>query len=127
MPVLLLLLLGFALSIGVGIIVMVVRRERRGPFKAPPGFAKPVIARCEHASFFHRPNAWLAIKSRNLLAVQSVLGLHNVKSCSWFEGIASDESLFVAPPVNGWILVMGAGLPDPSDDVDASFRFVREV
>ncbi len=127
MPVLLLLLFGVALSISIGIIVMVLRRGGGQTFKAPPGFAKPVIARCEHSSLFHRPTSWLAIKTRNLLAVQSVLGLHNVKSCSWLEGMASDESLFIAPPVNGWILVMGCGLPDPSDDVDACFRFVREV
>ena len=35
--------------------------------------------------------------------------------------------MFVAPPVNGWILVIGSGLPDPSDDVDACFRFVLET
>jgi hypothetical protein len=35
--------------------------------------------------------------------------------------------LFVAPPVNGWILVVGAALPDPSDDVDAFFRFVTRL
>jgi len=35
-----------------------------------------------------------------------------------------DEKLFIAPPVKGWILVVGSGLPDPSEDVDACFRFV---
>ena len=38
-----------------------------------------------------------------------------------------DEKLFIAPPVKGWILVMGAGLPDPSEDVDRCYRFLVEL
>src|SRR5262249_32901967 len=30
-------------------------------------------------------------------------------------------------PVKGWILVFGSGLPDPSEDVDACFRFVLDL
>lgn len=41
--------------------------------------------------------------------------------------MAGDEKLFVAPPVKGWVLVIGSGLPDPSDDVDACFRFVLRL
>ena len=37
------------------------------------------------------------------------------------------EKLFIAPPVRGWVLVTGSGLPDPSQDVDACFRFVLQV
>ena len=32
--------------------------------------------------------------------------------------------LFIAPRINGWILVFGSDLPDPSDDVDQCFHFV---
>ncbi|HZQ45928.1 MAG TPA: hypothetical protein VFC07_02860, partial [Verrucomicrobiae bacterium] len=64
-----------------------------------------------------RPDCWLAIKNRNLVAVQSALALHNSKPCSWAEGLlGSDQKLFVSPPVSGWILVIGSVLPDPSDD-----------
>jgi hypothetical protein len=38
--------------------------------------------------------------------------------------LAGDEKLFIAPPIKGWILVMGSGLPEPADDVDGCFRFV---
>ncbi len=58
------------------------------------------------------------------MAVQCALGLSNVKPCSWTDGFMGEEKLFIAPPVHGWILVLGSGLPDPSDDVDACFRFV---
>jgi hypothetical protein len=77
----------------------------------------------------NRPPCWLAIKSRNLLAVQSALRLTNPRPCSWAEGLAgaSEEKLFISPPVDGWILVIGSALPDPADDVDACYRFVTEL
>jgi hypothetical protein len=53
--------------------------------------------------------------------------MHNPKPCSWIQGLAGDEKLFIAPPVKGWVLVMGSGLPDPSDDVDATFRFLLQL
>jgi hypothetical protein len=123
MPALLLLLFSTALSIGLAIIVLLIRRARERAGEVP---ARAPERPCpyDRTCIFRRPGCWLAVKSRNLLAVQSALGLHNVKPCSWTEGLAGDEKLFVAPPVKGWILVMGSGLPDPSDDVDACFRFV---
>jgi hypothetical protein len=43
------------------------------------------------------------------------------------EGLAGEAKLFIAPPVNGWILVFGSGLPEPQEDVDACYRFVVEL
>jgi hypothetical protein len=76
-----------------------------------------------------RPDCWLAIKNRNLMAVQSALGLHNPKPCTWSEGLSgsSDQKLFISPPVSGWILVIGPALPDPSDDVDICHRFLMDL
>ena len=62
-----------------------------------------------------------------MLAVQIALGLRNAKPCSWAEGLMTARRLFIAPPVNGWTLVFGSGLPDPGEDVDATFRFLREL
>jgi len=73
---------------------------------------------------FRRPGCWLAVKSRSLLAVKSALGLSNAKPCSFTDGLLGEEKLFIAPPVKGWILVTGSGLPDPSEDVDKCFRFI---
>jgi hypothetical protein len=73
------------------------------------------------------PECWLAIKSRNASAVQAALSLHNPRPCSWLEGFTSADKLFVAPPVNGWVLVTGTGLPLPSEDVDACYRFVADL
>lgn len=122
MPFLLLLLFSTALSIGVGSIVVLVRRAResRGSGKASP-------CDYERHCLFRRPNCWLAVRSRNPLAVQSALGLHNGKPCSWTDALAGEEKLFISPPVKGWIVVFGSGLPDPSDDVDACYRFLTHL
>jgi hypothetical protein len=80
--------------------------------------AKPLL--------FDFPSRWLAVKSATPQAVQSALGLHNPTPCSWDQGLArsQDLKLFVSPPINGWVLVAGLGLPDPSDDVDRVFHFI---
>jgi hypothetical protein len=76
-----------------------------------------------------RSTTWLAIKSSSVHAVQSALSLHNSKPCSWAEGLSGDheQSLFVSPPVAGWILVIGPALPDPAEDVDACYRFLADL
>jgi hypothetical protein len=127
-PLVLLLLFALALTTGTAMIIFVVRWLRlrqllQTPF-IPPESWRPAFFATPRASYSRRPVCWLAIRCHNLLAVQSGLGLHNPKPCSWTEGLANDEKLFIAPPVNGWTLVIGSGLPDPSDDVDACFRFV---
>ncbi len=121
MPVFLLILFSVALSVGTGIIVMVIRRGRR---RERPSALAPEPCPFESTCIFQRPGCWLAIKTRSVLAVQCALGLNNVKPCSWTDGMMGEEKVFVAPPVKGWILVMGSGLPDPSDDVDACYRFI---
>lgn len=70
------------------------------------------------------PDCWLVVKSANLFAVQRALELQNPKPCSWVEGFADADRLFVAPPVKGWVLIAGAGLIPPSEDVDACFYFL---
>ncbi len=76
-----------------------------------------------------RAHSWLAIRGANAPAVLSALALHDPKPCSWSEGLLgdSDQRLFVSPLVAGWILVIGPALPDPADDVDASFRFISDL
>jgi hypothetical protein len=126
MPVLLLLLFSIALSIGMGIIVLVIRRAQSKKLvpRLVPFPAAPCGGVLERVSIFQRPTCWLAVRSRSLAAVQAALGLHNPKPCSWAEGVTGDEKLFIAPPIKGWIFVVGTGLPDPSDDVDICFRFL---
>ena len=86
MPVLLLVLF----SMGLGTILAIVFRVRQRAL-APLAGAPPRACPFEKSCGLRRPGCWLAIRSRNLAAVQSALGVHNAKPCSWLEGLARDE------------------------------------
>lgn len=131
------MLIPFSLVLGVGIffVWLIARQagERRNQIRIGSSF--PLEACGAPGSRDLRPLLcgqlcrWLAIRSRNLAAVQTALGLHNPVPCSWTEGVvqAGDRRLFLSPPVNGWILVIGPRLPDPADDVDGCFRFLQRL
>ena len=78
---------------------------------------------------FDAPFRWLAIRGNDSHRIQSALQLRNPRPCSWEEGLhrALEHKLFISPPVNGWILVMGADLPDPADDPDETFHFISRL
>ena len=78
---------------------------------------------------FGHPRRWMAFRSRNLGVVRNALGLSNAEVCSWEQGLskASESSLFITPPIRGWILVFGHYLPNPTDDIDQFYRFMRGV
>ncbi len=75
------------------------------------------------------PCTWLAVKTHNCKRVQRALGLHDATPCSWEEGLveAQHHKLFVSPPVNGWVLIVGSDLPEPDQDVDECFVFLRQL
>ncbi len=76
-----------------------------------------------------QPARWLTVKSNNPAAVQAALGLSHPTPCSLEEGLAEarDDKLFISPSINGWVLVVGSGLPDPAEDVDHCYRFLTQV
>src|SRR6266700_4028589 len=104
MPVLLLLLVAMAVSTGTAMVLFTVRSRRHEPLRRPVIRLPPsasVFSGNYYTTFLSRPSSWLAVKSRNLPAVQAAFGLHHVKPCSWIEGLAGVEKLFIAPPVKG--------------------------
>ncbi len=84
---------------------------------------------CYQPSILEHTCRWMVVRSNHLASVQSALGLHNPIPCSWGEGMSrlSERRLFVSPPIKGWILVVGHGLPDPSDDIDRCFHFLAKL
>lgn len=131
LAVALLLLILIVPTIG-GLLVWLVSRQLRtlrltrmelehadlaGTYREAPAFS---------SALFHSPTRWLAIRSADPQSVQATLGLRNTAACSWEEGLAHarDRRLFISPPVGEWVLVVGSGLPDPSEDVDACFHFL---
>lgn len=89
------------------------------PFKAGGGFSFPGDYPCR----------WLAIKTRQPAAVLEALQITKATPCSWEEGLARtfNRKLFVSPPVDGWIVVLGTALPDPAVDIDVCFRFLTQL
>ena len=53
--------------------------------------------------------AWYAVRTENPLSVATHLGLRGVRTANWREGVqkAYETSVFVSPPVRGWILAAG--------------------
>ncbi len=133
--VVLLVLLGLVLGGGIAMCYLVRRHLRRQRRWGNSDEQQEAIARqfsrfnlvSYHPVQARRPSRWLAIRSRDTHAVQLALGLHDARPCSWTEGMFLSRQLFIAPPVNGWTLVFGAGLPAPDDDVDVCYRFLREL
>lgn len=74
-----------------------------------------------------RPTRWLAVRTRDPHQVQHALGLRNPRPCPWSDRVVSEGKLFIAPAFNGWVLVFGAGLPVPDEDVDACYRFLLRL
>ena len=74
----------------------------------------------DHPASFGYRMAWLAVRSRDTLAVVEELGLIAAEPCNWKSGIGTvyddqlgNDHVFVSPPVNGWTFVVGLSLPHP--------------
>ncbi|MBU6411401.1 MAG: hypothetical protein KGR98_13530, partial [Verrucomicrobia bacterium] len=67
-----------------------------------------------------RPGLWLAVRSSDRRSVQSALAAGELAPALR----ANPSRWRVAPPVNGWTMVTGPDLPNPSADVDDCFRFL---
>jgi hypothetical protein len=111
-----------AIIICAGVLRFVVRRELGKRVDSQSRKNAPSLS----ASLFEGPSRWLAVRSQNPQVIQSALGVQHARACSWSDALATpfEPRLFISPPVNGWIVVMGCDLPDPSDDVDECYKFL---
>ena len=126
-PLLLLAVHGLALGIGFIILGWMLalhrrssRREEKVIFPAPHFFPSP-------SRLPPRPCCWLALRSASPEAVKTALGLNHAAPCSWAEGLTGGHDFFISPRVHGWVIVTGMGLPNPTDDVDATFLFLTAL
>lgn len=131
-PIVLLLLFGVAIGIGGTMVWLAIRwnqqiaiRHRLRPSNSQRGDLSEF--RRFRLRLVKRPVTWLAIRSRDPREVQAALLLDNPTPCSWIEGMSGENRLFIAPPIKGWVLVVGSEMPDPVDDVDRCFRFLVEL
>ena len=60
---------------------------------------------------------WFAVKTSNQQRIAEMLKLKNVAKCNWRVGIdkAYEGAVYITPPINGWTLACGLGLPGGGD------------
>lgn len=79
------------------------------------------------AEGFGYKSAWVAVKDRSPRAVAQALGLRNVRPSAWDAGIEAahrypiTSSVFVTPPIDGWVLCVGYALNGPADSQPPAF------
>ena len=128
----LLMLIPFGIVLGTGFF-FIYCAWRRASFLNPnlPSNRLPASAGAEgfRTSPFEQPSRWLAVKANDPSVVQAALHLNRPTACSWEEGLAEarEDKLFISPPISGWVLVVGPGLPEPAEDVDLCYRFLTEL
>jgi hypothetical protein len=131
-PMMLVVLFGCVACLSTVMIWLVLRMRRNAVSLTqtsvfPQSIASLANRRQFHPNHTNRPPMWLAIRSLNPAEVQEALELEDPTPCSWVECMEGEHTLFISPPVNGWVFVVGAGLPAPAEDVDASFRFLTAI
>lgn len=64
--------------------------------------------------------AWIAIKTDDTEKVLATLDLNEIEPTNWRSGVGTvyhkelgENRIFVSPPVNGWIFVVGLAIPHP--------------
>jgi len=131
-PLLLFLLFGCVVCLSAAMAGLVIRLRRQSSTLKQARQTNRLLAsfanrRQFHPCFAARPPMWLAIRNQNPAAVQTALALNDPTPCSWVECMDGEHTLFITPPVNGWVFVVGAGLPVPAEDVDACFHFLTAL
>ncbi|HEY3763043.1 MAG TPA: hypothetical protein VGN23_14960 [Verrucomicrobiae bacterium] len=111
---------GLALVIGIIAIAVLYFLPRR-PRPLPPSQVPPSVL---FDTVPQRPVTWLAIRAGTPETVLEALGLNRSAPCSWSEGMAGDHEFFISYRINGWVIVTGAAVPAPADDIDECFHLL---
>jgi hypothetical protein len=123
----LLLLATMGLALGIGLIILgwMLAMHRRNRLEGQ-ALAGKIISTVK-APRIARPTCWVAVRTASPEAVKNALGLDHAAPCSWAEGLNGGHEFFISPRVHDWVVVTGMGLPNPTDDVDATFIFLTAL
>jgi hypothetical protein len=101
------------------------RRQRpgRGTPTPPPRLEPKVVETRDDPDEpipFGPKSLWVAARAPSAQALAEALELDDLRASNWSSGLAAAEAypshcVFVTPPIRGWILAVGVGLPDPGD------------
>jgi len=74
---------------------------------------------------------WVAVKTEDTKSILDILNLKNIEKTDWVEGTikAYKGFVFVLPPIRGWILISGWGLPIPDHEqgVERTKRLLNQL
>jgi len=74
---------------------------------------------------------WAAVKTENTDSLLKILNLEKLRQANWVEGAiqAKGTDVFILPPIEGWILISGGGLPIPDHQkgIEKSKAFLNKL
>jgi hypothetical protein len=88
----------------------------------PPGAATATAPSADGPLNFGRKTNWFAVRSADPRAVAHALGLADASAADWATGLAAatarpgtarEPVVFLTPPIDGWVMVVGSSLPYP--------------
>lgn len=135
-PYLLLLLLAAVIVLGAVCFLLILHfvSQRRRDQAAEPtpdgaGMAPNASVAWRPAGVLLVPARWVAVRAATVRDVRNALELSNATPCSIEDGLAGNhqQALFLAPPVSGWVLITGPGVPDPAEEIDEVYHFLRAL
>ena len=73
------------------------------------------------------PHRWVMIRSTNTSLLREYLHIRALNMTSWSEALArsSERRFFLSTPVEGWSILVGGSLPDPAQNIDDCYHFLR--
>ncbi len=120
---------GFVFGVGLLIAWLVSRNVHKNQTPASDSFSHSPVRnsftphwRNERAQV---SSSWIAVKAAHPQGLIDHLKLTNTTPCTWSEGTTDlrTHHIFISPPIHGWILIFGGGLPGVCEDVDRFYRF----
>jgi hypothetical protein len=126
------LLAALTLLLGLAVLLLCIyRRHLRGIRRSKPGMdllALSTLGR-KRMMAFPAPVRWIAVHSSDVVRLSEWLGPAAVLGIPWSEALARsrERRLFVSPPVDGWMLIIGASVPDPAQNIDSVYILLRRL
>lgn len=81
--------------------------------QAPPPITTPPKQKADPPVSFGANRLWMAIRTTDQQQIAQLLELENLHPATWYEGLEerspNQGGIFVTPPIDGWILVVGWG------------------
>ena len=130
---LLLLLLAAVIVLGAVTFLLVLHFIRQRPRDhadgSHPGTGAAGPISWQNGGLLLVPARWMAVRASTVREVRNALELSNATPCTIEDGLAGNhgQALFLAPPVNGWVLITGPGVPDPAADIDEVYHLLRSL